>query len=112
MPDIDIVWLGSLDARVSMNLPGNFGMGGDEPEWKAARDRFFEVMDKHDKPYGGFAFTSPPYGSSEGFKKAAERMSLITVSADVMHLANLANDLKDAKALAAGTVKQSTNGSA
>ncbi|KND90821.1 4-hydroxy-2-oxo-heptane-1,7-dioate aldolase [Tolypocladium ophioglossoides CBS 100239] len=122
VPDIDIVWLGSIDARISMNLPGNFGMRSDEPEWIAAREKFFAVMDKHDKPYGGFSFVNSPYSSNEAFKEAAKRMSFITITADVMHLLNLAQDLKDAKALAdgsveqgtaeQGTVKQGTNGSA
>ncbi|KAM4060755.1 hpcH/HpaI aldolase/citrate lyase family protein [Hirsutella rhossiliensis] len=99
VPDIDIVWLGSLDARISMNLPGNFGLGGDEPEWIAATDKFFKVLDKHDKPYGGFSFVQPPFGSAEGFKKATERMSFVMASADVMHLANLNEDLKIARGL-------------
>ncbi|PHH92765.1 hypothetical protein CDD83_5171 [Cordyceps sp. RAO-2017] len=101
VPDVDIVWLGSLDARISMNLPGNFGLGGDEPEWIAARDKFFEVMDKHDKPYGGFAFFQPPYGSPEKFAEAAKRMSFIMASADVMHLANLQQDITMARKLVA-----------
>lgn len=101
VPDIDIVWLGSLDARISMNLPGNFGLGGDEPEWIEARDKFFEVLDKHDKPYGGFSFFQPPFGTAEGFKKAMERMSFVMASADVMHLSNLYEDLKVARKLVA-----------
>lgn len=40
VPDIDVVWLGSwfgsLDCRINMNLPANFGQGG-EPKWLAAR---------------------------------------------------------------------------
>merc|ERR1712098_291629 len=40
--DIDIVWLGALDARVSMGFRGNFG-SGDEPEWLAAREKFFKI---------------------------------------------------------------------
>ncbi|KJZ72730.1 hypothetical protein HIM_07922 [Hirsutella minnesotensis 3608] len=101
VPDIDIVWLGTLDARISMNLPGNFGLGGDEQEWNTARDKFFEVMDKHDKPYGGFSFFRPPFGSAEGFKKATERMSFVMASADVMHLSNLSEDIKIARELVA-----------
>ncbi|CAM1509819.1 Fc.00g001540.m01.CDS01 [Cosmosporella sp. VM-42] len=99
VPDIDIVWLGTLDARVSMNLPGNGGMGGDEPEWLEAREKFFEILDKHDKPYGGFAIATPPYGSAETVKKASERMSFIMMTADVLHLGFLAQDLAQARAL-------------
>lgn len=82
-----------------MNLPGNFGLGGDEPEWTAARNKFFEVLDKHDKLYGSFFFVQPPFGSAEGFKAATERMSFFMASADVMHLSNLYDDLKIARGL-------------
>ncbi|KAF7556508.1 hypothetical protein G7046_g6270 [Stylonectria norvegica] len=101
VPDIDIVWLGTLDARVSMNLPGNSGMGGDEPEWLEARDKFMQVLDKHDKPYGGFAFSNAPYGSPETIKKAAERMCFIMMTADVLHLSLMAQDLAETRQLVA-----------
>ncbi|KAL7904275.1 Pyruvate/Phosphoenolpyruvate kinase-like domain-containing protein [Trichoderma velutinum] len=101
VPDIDMVWLGSLDARVEMNLPSNYGMGGNEPEWLEARQKFFDVLDKHDKPYGGFAFTTPPFGTPETFKKAADRMSFILVAADVKALAGMAESLQEARELVA-----------
>lgn len=109
-PDIDVVWLGSLDARVSMNLPANMG-GQDEPEWLKIKKLFFETIDRHDKPYAGFAFTSPLYGSPEAIKEAAKRMSLISMSADVMHLGAMAMDLQQARELL-GPVgqKDGTNG--
>lgn len=94
MPDIDIVWLGTLDCRVEMNMPSNMGMGGTEPEWLEARQKFFDVLDKHDKPYGGFAFPTPPFGGEEVFKKAAERMSFIMAAADTMALAGMGEALK------------------
>ncbi|KAF4809448.1 4-hydroxy-2-oxo-heptane-1,7-dioate aldolase [Colletotrichum siamense] len=96
-PDIDVVWLGSLDARVSMNLPANMGGPQDEPEWLEIQKLFFETMDKHDKPYAGFAFATPPYGSPEKLQEAAKRMSLISMSADVLHLGMMAMDLQQAK---------------
>lgn len=115
VPDIDIVWLGSLDARVSMNLPGDMGMGGAEPEWLEAREKFFKVLDKHDKPYGGFAFATPPYGSEETIRKAAERMSFIMMTADVLHLSLMAQDLALAREIVKvpesnGVKKNGTNG--
>jgi 4-hydroxy-2-oxoheptanedioate aldolase len=73
VPDIDLVWLGALDARVNMNLPGNMGMGGGEPEWLAAVDKFRATLKMHDKPYGGFSFPAP-LGSPEALKKAAQDM--------------------------------------
>ncbi|KAL7954562.1 Phosphoenolpyruvate/pyruvate domain-containing protein [Trichoderma compactum] len=92
--DIDIVWLGSLDARVSMNLSAD--TSGQEKEWLEAKEKFFSVMEKHDKPYGGFGF-APPFGSPEALKEAAKRSSFIICSADVMHLAGLAADLQKTK---------------
>lgn len=99
-----------------MNLPGNSGMGGSEPEWLEARDKFFAVLDKHDKPYGGFAFATPPYGSEETIKKAAERMSFIMMTADVLHLSLMAQDLAQAREIVKlpetnGKMSNGTNGS-
>ena len=101
---IDIVWLGALDARVSMGLPAQFGAGG-EPEWLAAREKFFQVIDKHDKPYGGFSFASAPFGSPDMIRQASERMSYMVVSADVLHLLAMHKDLLDARSVASGFVK-------
>lgn len=80
-----------------MNLSAN--MAGQEQEWLDAKEKFFSIIDKHDKPYGGFAFADPPFGSPEALKEAAKRMSFITCSADVLHLAGLAADLQKAKEL-------------
>jgi 4-hydroxy-2-oxoheptanedioate aldolase len=102
--DIDIVWLGSLDARISMNLPGNFGVG-DEPEWLEAKAKFMSVMKKHDKPYAGFAIGSPPFGSPDKIIEAAKEMSLMAISGDVLHLSMMGQDLAQAKELIAGDRK-------
>ncbi|KAM0561415.1 hypothetical protein ACHAPJ_003296 [Fusarium lateritium] len=110
VPDIDIVWLGSLDARISMNLPGNHGLGGAEQEWLDAREKFFSVLDKHNKPYGGFAFANPPYGTPEGLQKAAERMSFILMTADVIHLAAMGQDLQQARELIASASSEANGG--
>ncbi|KFA76030.1 hypothetical protein S40288_00321 [Stachybotrys chartarum IBT 40288] len=108
VPDIDIVWLGGLDCRISMNLPGNFA-SGDEPEWLSARDKFMATIKKHNKPYGGFAFGTPPLGSPEDLVKAAENMSFMVVSSDVMHLMGAAGDLQAARG-AVGHVGKQQNG--
>lgn len=81
-----------------MNLPANFG-AGDEPEWLAAKDKFMAILDKHDKPYGGFALPNPPFGSLEAVKSAAERMSFMTITGDVLHLGNMGNDLQQVREL-------------
>lgn len=99
-PDIDIVWFGTLDAWVSMNLEAKWGgIGATEPEWLEISQLFFNTIDKHDKPYAGFAFDSAPLGSPEKLKAAGERMSLIMVAADVVHLGGLAQDLQQARTL-------------
>ena len=105
VPDIDIVWLGALDARISMGFPGNFGSGS-EPEWLAAREKFFSVLDKHDKPYGGFAIATPPFGNLDTIRKASERMSFLQISADVLHLSAMMKDLSDARGVAGEHVKK------
>ncbi|KAK1254108.1 hypothetical protein MKX08_008103 [Trichoderma sp. CBMAI-0020] len=106
VPDIDMVWLGTLDCRVEMNMPSNMGMGGTEPEWLEARQKFFDVLDKHDKPYGGFAFPNPPFGGEESFKKAAERMSFIMAAADTLALAGMGEILKMSREYVAPMVKK------
>ncbi|KAF6809175.1 aldolase citrate lyase family protein [Colletotrichum sojae] len=101
VPDIDVVWFGTLDARVSMNLPANVGGPQNEPEWVEISKLFFETIDKHDKPYAGFSFFSPPFGSTEKFQEAAKRMSMISMSADVFHLMMMGQDLQQGRQLAA-----------
>lgn len=54
VPDIDVVWLGSLDVRVSMGLPRR-PTGEPEPEYLAAVQNFDDTLRKHDKPRGGIA---------------------------------------------------------
>lgn len=99
-PDIDIVWLGTLDCRVSMGLPSNHGLGGTEPEWVEVLDLYESTMTKHNKPRGGFAFPTPPFGSAEGFKKASRKMAFMACSADVTHLMAMSQDLATCRTLA------------
>jgi 4-hydroxy-2-oxoheptanedioate aldolase len=55
--DIDAVWLGSLDVRVSMGLPDPFAAhpGGNGPEWLAAIEKYEAVLQKHGMPSAGMA---------------------------------------------------------
>ncbi|KAE9367263.1 Phosphoenolpyruvate/pyruvate domain-containing protein [Stipitochalara longipes BDJ] len=55
--DIDAVWLGALDVRVSMSLPDPFSAnpGGNEPEWIAAISKYEAMLKKHDVPSAGMA---------------------------------------------------------
>ncbi|TQS33381.1 hypothetical protein Golomagni_06279, partial [Golovinomyces magnicellulatus] len=103
--DIDIVWLGTLDARVSMDLDAGFGADDTEPEWLAAKQKFMDILAKHDKPYGGISFPQPPFGSPESLAKAAERMSFIAVAGDVLALQGMATDLAVSRTVVAGNVK-------
>jgi 4-hydroxy-2-oxoheptanedioate aldolase len=47
VPDIDAVWPGTMDCRVSMGLAGFFG---DEPEWLDALCTYQKALEKHDMP--------------------------------------------------------------
>ncbi|KAI1342932.1 Pyruvate/Phosphoenolpyruvate kinase-like domain-containing protein [Xylariaceae sp. FL0016] len=92
-PDVDAVWLGNLDARISMNLRGNYGMGGDEPEWQDAVAKYEKVMKKHNKPLASFAL------SPDMIKKKGETFSFLAIDADVMKLASMFEGLQDSKDL-------------
>lgn len=99
-PDVDIVWLGSLDCRVSMNLAANMGMGGDEPEWNEAEKKFEETLKKHNKPRGGFGF-GPAVK-----QKADQGYALISFDADIVKLASLGQSFQETKASVASCIKK------
>lgn len=52
--EIDSVWLGSLDARISMDLKAG-GLDGDEEEWLEAKALYESTLRKHNKPASGLA---------------------------------------------------------
>ncbi|KAH6640126.1 Pyruvate/Phosphoenolpyruvate kinase-like domain-containing protein [Chaetomium tenue] len=91
VPDIDVVWLGSLDCRISMNLPANFGQG-EEPEWLAAVEKFNSTLKKHNKPRAGFCL-----GGGEELAKMGEDNVLLVHAADVMKLFELGPQLLAAR---------------
>jgi 2-keto-3-deoxy-L-rhamnonate aldolase RhmA len=64
---IDAVWLGSLDCRVSMGLPGFWG---EEPEFLAVLDTLNRTLRKHDMPYAGAAMGPPEQMAGMGQGKA------------------------------------------
>ena len=92
VPDIDSVWLGTLDARVSMGLPGNGGMGGPEQEWVDAVATYDRVVAKHGVAKAGFALGTP-----EMVQSMAREKSFVTMAADVLALLGLAGDLATAR---------------
>ncbi|KAK4148926.1 Pyruvate/Phosphoenolpyruvate kinase-like domain-containing protein [Chaetomidium leptoderma] len=95
VPDIDVVWLGSLDCRISMNLPANFGQG-DEPEWQAAVAKFDATLKKHNKPRAGFCL-----GGGEELTKMAQDNVLLVHAADVLKLYEMGPQLMAARAAVA-----------
>ncbi|KAK4119067.1 Phosphoenolpyruvate/pyruvate domain-containing protein [Parathielavia appendiculata] len=95
VPDIDVVWLGSLDCRISMNLPANFGHG-DEPVWLAAVDKFNATLKKHDKPRAGFCLQG-----GETLTKMAQDNCFLMHAADVLKLYEMAPQLVSARAAVA-----------
>lgn len=92
VPDIDMVWLGSIDARVSMGLPTR----GQEPVWLEAVEKFQAVLKKHNKPYAGFAF-----GPTSNLPKATAGMSMALVTSDTEQLMRMRMHLGEAKAILA-----------
>jgi 2-keto-3-deoxy-L-rhamnonate aldolase RhmA len=95
IPEIDVVWLGGIDCRISMNLPANFGQG-DEPEWLAAVQQFNGTLKKHNKPRAGFCLA----GGDELTKMAEDNVLLIH-AADVLKLYEMGPQLMAARAVVA-----------
>lgn len=98
-PDVDCVWLGSLDARVSMGLPGGGGEGN-EPEWLKEVAKFEDILKKHNKPRGGIGFAG-----TESFDKAVNSFAMIFYDADVVRLGGMVQGLHGARKLVADTMK-------
>jgi len=71
---IDSVWLGSLDARISM---GYSGLGGAEPEWLEALALFESTLAKHNQAYSGFSLGPP-----EAKAMLSKGKSFLMVAAD------------------------------
>jgi len=84
---IDSVWLGSLDARVSMGLPG---VWGDEKEWNEAVALYEGTLAKHNKPASGLALAP----TIEGKIQMARGRSLVVSGSDVFPLMGQANEAK------------------
>ena len=89
VPDIDMVWLGTLDVRASMGLAS---MSGPEPEFLEAAARFGSILKKHNKPRGGIALGPP-----EVMKTTGKDNCLNFTAVDVMGLMGLADNLPAVK---------------
>ncbi|CAG8980338.1 hypothetical protein HYALB_00013677 [Hymenoscyphus albidus] len=88
---IDSVWLGSLDARISMNLPGG-GLYGKEPEWLEGVKIYEAALAKHNKPASGLAFGTP-----EAKEIMSKGKSMLFCAADVYGLMGALGDLADTR---------------
>lgn len=97
--DVDLVWLGTLDARVSMGLPGHGGLGGAEPAWREAVDLFDATCRKYGVPRGGFAFgQGGPLRGRELVRHCEEKsLAFVVVTGDVMALAGMNGELAAAR---------------
>ncbi|MCJ1475585.1 hypothetical protein MMC13_004248 [Lambiella insularis] len=91
VPDIDAVWLGTLDARVNMHLPANGGMGGQEKEWLDAVAVFDRTMEKHRH------VAKAGFGFGERQKEMAKGKSFVAVAADVIALCGMMGELASSK---------------
>lgn len=94
VPEVDAVWLGTIDCRVSMGLHCESGRATDEPEWTEAVAKFRAIVRKHNKPSGGFALGSP-----ERMRAMGQGKALIFVAIDVAALMSTVDELKQARQL-------------
>lgn len=92
VPDIDAVWLGAIDCRVSMGLRWQAGVVPTETEWQEAVAKFKDIMKKHDKPSGGFAL-----GPAEKMRAMGEDKAFVFVAVDVIALLGIVDELKKAR---------------
>ncbi|KAI9777814.1 MAG: hypothetical protein M1816_004403 [Peltula sp. TS41687] len=88
---IDSVWLGNLDCRVSMGLPGFWG---EEPEWISAMDTLRATLTKYNMPYSGLAL-----GDDEWLKLRGEGRSLMFTSSDLAAVLRTADELRNTRKL-------------
>ncbi|KAI3064228.1 hypothetical protein CBS147353_8809 [Aspergillus niger] len=102
VPEIDAVWLGTIDARVSMGLPGGHGIVGTESEWLEAVELFHKTMRKHDKPYSGFCLAK-----GDAFLKKKSYMSMCIVAGDTLKLIEMMGHLAERRAEIAQTQNDS-----
>ncbi|KAL3258415.1 hypothetical protein ABHI18_006092 [Aspergillus niger] len=102
VPEIDAFWLGTIDARVSMGLPGGHGIVGTESEWLEAVELFHKTMCKHDKPYSGFCLAK-----GDAFLKKKSYKSMCIVAGDTLKLSEMMGHLAERRAEIAQTQNDS-----
>ncbi|RDW68030.1 hypothetical protein BP6252_09426 [Coleophoma cylindrospora] len=75
---IDSVWLGTLDARISMGLQNGYG---EEPEWLEVKALYESTLRKHNMPASGLALGPPEIRA-----KMAKGKSFMVSTSDVYAL--------------------------
>lgn len=93
-PEIDAVWLGSLDARVSEDLAAGFGIPQMEPEWRQLVGKYEMTVRKHNKPRSSFAMGPP-----EQMMMMGKNNCMNYVSFDVLALMGMMREIGTAKAM-------------
>ena len=78
--DIDSVWLGTYDARASMEFNAG-GAWGDEKEWLDAVELYEATLRKHNMPASGLAFGDPAT-----IKRTAKIRSFLVTTIDFYSL--------------------------
>ena len=88
---IDSVWIGSLDARISMDLASG-GLLGEEPEWLEAVALYESTLAKHNKPASGLALGTPEMKTA-----MARGKSCMVTGADYIAILGQCAELGDMK---------------
>ncbi|EFW19032.1 hypothetical protein D8B26_007220 [Coccidioides posadasii str. Silveira] len=95
---IDAVWIGTLDLRVSMGLDG---LWGEEPEFQSAIRLYEETLRKHDKPNSGGCFT--------GNWSLGSNKSFVVVAGDWLGLLGQRDNIQTARENLPASDKRSKN---
>ena len=90
-PEIDAVWLGTLDCRVSMGIGGGT-LTGEEPEWLEVVAKYEATMDKHDKPRSGIVM-------GPAMRPLAKDKAFMVISADFTALVGMLGELAEARSI-------------
>jgi 4-hydroxy-2-oxoheptanedioate aldolase len=77
---IDSAWLGSLDARISMDVSSG-GLDGDDGEWLKAKALYESTLRKHNKAASGLAL-----GSHETKRAMARGRAFVVAAGDMFGL--------------------------
>lgn len=95
VPDIDAVWLGTIDLQISMGLDMTMQRKDQkDPAFIEAVAKYQSVCKKHNIPTGAFAL-----GTDEQVKAAAGSNSFVAVGSDVLGIMGQASLLQQCREL-------------